>query len=252
MLPEAHSTMGTVLASEFDWKGAEREFRRALDLNPEVFYGWIDYIYFCLDPLRRLDEAMAGLLKAAEVDPVSVLGQFQIGRHYYLMGQYDRAAKQLHAVLELDPNYYLTHIYLALNYLETGDHDKSIREIETAAQITPNPVVQLYLGYVNALTGRIREAQQTLEELHQLAQKAYVPAGVFAGIYVGLGEIDKSLDWLEKAYDEGHALISHFVLPPFYERLCSHPRYHALLRKMNLADHRPTRNWITVHACVII
>ncbi len=73
-----------------------------------------------------------------------------------------------------------------------------------------------------------------LKELQEAAQRTYVPAVVFSGIHVGLGEIDKSIEWLEKAYDEGHALIHFFVLPPFLERLRSHPHFQALLRKMNL------------------
>jgi serine/threonine protein kinase/Tfp pilus assembly protein PilF len=234
MLPEAHSIMGSLQATEFDWKRSEWEFKRTLELNPEALDGLLDYSYYYLDPMRRLDEAIANLQKAAELDPMSGIVQYQIGRHWYFVGQNDRSIKQLQDVLDLDPNYWLAYQSLALNYLETGEQDKAIRAIETAAHITRAPIVLLYVGYVYGLSGRIREAQKVLEELKEIAQRTYVPAASFAAIYVALGEVDKGIEWLEKAFDEGHALIVHFTLPPFFDRLRSYPRYHALLRKMNL------------------
>jgi len=121
------------------------------------------------------------------------------------------------------------------NYPATGQQERAVQEMETAAQIAHVPVVLMYLGYVYASSGRILEAQKAIDELEELSQTAYVPASSFAGIYVALGEIDNAIEWLEKSFEQGHSLLAvHFTLPPFFDPLRSHPRFHALLRKMNL------------------
>ena len=135
LLSEAHSVMGNLLASEFEWSGSEREFKRALELNPDALDSLLDYSYFYLGPMRRLDEAVSNLQKAADLDPMSGIVQVQLGRNYYLKGQYDRSIKQLLSVLELDPNYWLAHMWLAFSYLGTGQQDKAIQTAETSTQV---------------------------------------------------------------------------------------------------------------------
>ena len=234
LLAEAHSVMGNLLASEFDWRGSEREFKRALELNPDALDSLLDYSYFYLGPMKRLDEAVANLQKAADLDPMSGIVQVQLGRNYYLMGQYDRSIKQLLSVLELDPNYWLAYMWLALSYLETGQQDKAIQIAETSTQVPHIPLTLSFLGYIYATCGRIRESQKILNELKEHARSTYVPSLSFALIYIPLGEIDKGIECLEKSFEEGDSFLFHFALAPFYGHLRSHPRYKALLKKMKL------------------
>jgi tetratricopeptide (TPR) repeat protein len=235
ILAEAHAMMGVLRANDFDLKGAEPEFRRALEIDPnsEDVWSWYDYYY--LVPMRRLDEAVAASRRAVELDPLSPFLQFRLGYRYYLTQQWDRATEQFHNALELDPHYFGAHCYFGFTCLQTGKLEEAIRAFETVAQlIGRSPLALACLGIAYARAGRLGEAQKLLEELHELTQKTYVPAFVFGYIYPALGEIDKGFDWLEKAIDERDGLILHLQVDPSFDPLRSHPRYPALLRKMNL------------------
>jgi tetratricopeptide (TPR) repeat protein len=215
--------MGNLLASGFDWSGSGREFKRALELNPDALDSLLDYSYFYLGPMRRLDEAVSNLQKAADLDPMSAIVQVQLGRNYYLKGQYGHSIKQLLSVLELDPNYWLAHMWLALSYLETGQQDKAIQTAETSTQVPHIPLAVSFLGYVYATCGRIRESQKVLNELKEYARNTYIPSLSFASIYIPLGEIDKGIECLEESFEERHSFLFHFTLPPFFNSLRSHP-----------------------------
>ncbi|MGA2264024.1 MAG: tetratricopeptide repeat protein [Acidobacteriota bacterium] len=222
-------------ASEFDWKGTEREFGRALELDPKSENVWIGYDSYYLMPMRRLDEAVAASRRGVELDPLSPFLQWRLGYRYHLTRRWDCAIEQCRNVLELDPNYRHGHQLLDLTYLQTGKLDEAIRAFETCAQLTGRSPWDLgILGSVYARAGRLGQAQKLLEELQDLAQKAYVWPWSFGLIYAGLGDIDRCFDWFEKAVDEHNPLMLHIDIEPIYEPLRSHPRYPALLRKMNL------------------
>ena len=180
MLPEAHAMMGVLRASEYDWKGAEREFRRALELDPKSEDVWADYDYYYLVPMRRLDEAVAASRKALELDPLSPFLQWRLGYRYYLMRQWDRAIEQFRNALELDPHYYCgAHV---LSVLPTSRREALTRRFELAkgrAAYGAAAHCLGILGFAYALAGRIGEAQKLLEELQDLAQKTYVPPSSF-------------------------------------------------------------------------
>ena len=235
MLAEAHAMMGVLRANDFDLKGAEPEFRRALELDPnsEDVWSWYDDHY--LVPMGRLDESVSAARRALELDPLSPFLQWRLGRRYYCTRQWDRAIQQFHNTLELDPYYAAAHGYFGLTCLQTGKLEEAIRALETGVQLMGrSPLALGMLGAAYANAGRLGEAQKLLEELQDLAQKAYVQPCSFAFIYLGLGDIDRGFDWLEKAIDERDGLILHLRVDPIYDPLRSHPRYPALLRKMNL------------------
>ena len=235
MLAEAHAMMGRLRTYEFDWKGAEREFRRALDLDPESEAASEYYDYDYLVPMKRLDEAIATSRKALERDPLAPFLQWRLGLRFYYARQWDRAIEQFRNVLELDSLYWAAHCFLGLTFVQTGKLDEAIRAFETAAQLLGgSPLALALLGSARAMAGRISEARKLLEELRDLAPKAYVSPFSFAWIHLALGEIDTGFDWLEKAIDERDGLILHLHVDPGYDPLRSNPRYPALLRKMNL------------------
>jgi eukaryotic-like serine/threonine-protein kinase len=235
MLPEAHAMVGALRAAEFDWAGAEPEFRRALELGPELSDVWWQYSFFYLVPLRRLEESFAAQRRALELDPLSPSMHNLLGTQYFLMRQHDRAIEQYRNLLELDPNYHLAHLMLSLNFIQIGKPDEAVREMETATQsIGFIPLVATAQSAVYAAAGRKDEARKVLDELRQFSLKASVPPYCFAMIYSALGEIDQCFDWLEKAVEERDANMLITVASPVSDPLRSHPRWKALMRKMNL------------------
>jgi serine/threonine-protein kinase len=201
LLPEAHGMAGLFRAADYDWKGAERAFQRALALGPASASVWTYFDYWYLVPMRRLDEAVAASRKA----------------------------------LELDPHYWPAHFFFGSACLQTGKLEDGMRALEAAAQLLEHtPLALMSLASARASTGRIGEVQKLLEELRDLARKAYVLPSIFAFMYMALGEIDRSFDWLEKAVDERDGLVNHLHVSPIFDQLRSHRRYAALLHKMNL------------------
>jgi serine/threonine-protein kinase len=234
LLAEAYAMMGALRAGEFDWKGAELEFSRALELDPKSqdVLKWYDYYY--LGPMKRVDEAVAAFLKALEIDPLSPFLQSGLGYNYCLKREWNRAIEQCRSALELDPQSWV-YMLLGSCYFHIGKHDDAIRAMETQALALGRSSFALgSLGWAYASTGRTEEALQLLEELQERAQQQYTPSWSFAVIYSGLGEMDQAFDWFEKAVDEHEPLMLHIHVHPNYDPLHAHPRYSALLRKMNL------------------
>jgi serine/threonine protein kinase/Tfp pilus assembly protein PilF len=234
LLAEAHAMMGALRAGEFDWKGAELEFSRALELDPksEDVLRWYDHYY--LGPMKRVDEAITAFLRAVEIDPLSPFLQSGLGYNYCLKREWNRAIEQCRNAIELDPQCW-AHMLLGSCYYHMGKHDDAIRAMETQAHVLGRCSFALgNLGWAYASTGRTGEALKLLEELRTRAQKQYTPSWSFAVIYSGLGEMDNAFDWFEKAVDEREPLMLHIHVHPNYDPLHTHPRYHALLRKMNL------------------
>jgi TolB-like protein/Tfp pilus assembly protein PilF len=235
MLPEAHAMIAVLRAADFDWKGAEREFRRALELDPKSEDVWGFYCGYYLLPMRRMDEAVAASQKALELNPLSPFLQVLHGGQHIRMHQYDQAIEHFHNALEVDPNYIWAHTYLSLTYIQTGRFDEAVRSVETATQIAAqSPQFMGIRGAIYARAGRITDAQKILNELHEIAQKTYVPAIGIAEIYFGLGEIDKALDWYEKAVEDRHSVLPAALTHPHYDPLRSNPRWKALMGKMNV------------------
>ncbi len=224
-LPEAHGIMGMLRVSEYDWKGAEVEFLRAFEIDPKSVEVRIHYLVFLLLPMQRPEEAITSQLKSLELDPLSPLLHVQLGNVYALMRQYDRAIRQYNNALELDPHYWITHYGLGYLYMHKGRIDEGIRSLETVAQLCENNPLSLgILGAAYAEVGRTSEAQKLLNKLQDLTQKTYVPPFSFALIYLGLREIDKDFDLIDKGVDEHDATTFLFYISnTIFDRLRSHP-----------------------------
>ncbi len=235
MLPEAHAMMAIFRANEFDWDGAEQEFKRALELGPKSEDVWYYYAMFYLVPTQRLPEAIAAMQRVVELNPLSADRQWFLGYCFYVSRQWDSAIEHCRHAIELDPQYYLAHQYLGFTCLQTGKFQEGILACEAAAQAAGHSQWALAIRSIaHARGGNSNEGRKLLEELHELAQKSYVSPSAFAWIYCSLGEIDTSLEWFEKAIDQRAGLILHGHVFPLYDPLRSHPRYKTLLRKMNL------------------
>jgi TolB-like protein/tetratricopeptide (TPR) repeat protein/predicted Ser/Thr protein kinase len=234
-LSRAHSILGVAKAERFDWKGAEREFIRAMELGPDVWDVWWHYSMHFLIPQRRMDEAVATMEKELELDPLSPVLQEQVGIVHLLARQYDKALVQHRRAIELDPQFGEPHLFLGLTQLLRGEFGEAVGAMETGIKLYGRAPVWLgYLGCTYALAGRVGDAQKIMTELKDLSQKTHVPSYPFMAISLGLGEMDQCIVWAEKSIEEGGTWPFLFNVHPLLDPLRSHPRYPTLLRKMNL------------------
>jgi tetratricopeptide (TPR) repeat protein len=231
-LAEAHTSLALVKAHhDWDWSGAEREFQRAIALNPDyaMAHQWYG---FTLVQTGRFEEAIAEVKRALELDPLSLFINFSLGVEYYHARKYDQAIEQYRKALELDPNFLLLHSFLGVAYVHKSMYSEGIAELEKAVEISHNHVSLTFLGRGYAAAGRRAEAEKVLDQLNEFSKAKYVPAFRRAEIYASLGEKDKAFEWLEKAYEE-HFIIA-IKVDPVYDPLRSDPRFADLLRRMNL------------------
>lgn len=230
-----HSVMAAIHATEFDWRGAERECKRALDMGPESADLLNLYCLSYLEPMRPMDEAIEVARRAAELDPTNPWRQWHLGYCYFLARQWQRTVEQCEHTLELDPNYYLAHQYLGFVYCLTGRIDEGVQACENAARLVgESPWAMVFRAMASAWAGRTDDARRIIKEMEDYSRVSNVSPSMFAWVYCSLGETEKGLEWFERAIDERDGLIIHGHLFPIYDPIRSYPRYHALLRKMNL------------------
>ena len=235
-LPEARTSLAAAKERfEWDWVGAEREYKRALELNPEYATAHHRYGMFLAGVQGRYDEALAELKRALELDPASLIINADLGHVYYLMRRYDLAIDQLLKTIELDPNFPRSHFYLANCYTQTGRYDEAVGEMQKAAELLGSDSFKGQLGYVYAVAGRRDEALRILAELKEAARGRYVPGGQVMWVYVGLGDKDRAFEYLEKGFKgAGPGLPLSLRADPKFDRMRSDPRFADLLRRMGL------------------
>jgi len=238
-LAEAHTSLARVLALyDWDWPAAEKEFRRAIELNPryEVAHEWYGG-YFEL--MGRPDESIAERKKAQELDPLSLPINAELGLAFYFARDYDKAIEQFKKTLEMDPKFPLATDQLPTVYGQKGMYDQAIAEYQKGTMLRgdaewSSPMAGL--GYVYALSGKKKEAQAVLDELKQRSRQEYVPADSIALVYTALGEKDQAFAWLEKAYEERAFKMAWLKVEPQWDSLRSDPRFTDLLRRLGLAQ----------------
>jgi tetratricopeptide (TPR) repeat protein len=212
---------------------AEREFQRAIELNPGYAEAHFEYS-LNLRIMGRYDESIAEMRRAQALDPISPLINTQVGNAYRRARQYDQAIEEYHKVLEMDPNFHLAHTYLGLAYLGKGMHEEAIAEYQKGVDLSGGDLLAVMgLGYGYGVSGRRDEAMDILDELKERLKRKYIPPLYFAWIYMGLGEKDQAFEHLEKSYLERDPMLAH-LRAPLYDSLRSDPRFTALLKKMNL------------------
>jgi TolB-like protein/Tfp pilus assembly protein PilF len=238
-LSEAHASLAGIKAF-YDWdlSGAEREFQRAIALNPNYAPAHSRYAT-ALVHAGRLDEAINEEKRALELDPISLVTNRDLAAAFYYARQYDQAIEQGRKTLELDPNFNLVHADLGVDYVQKSMYKEATAEFEKGLAASPGNTAYLSgLGYTYAVAGRAAEAHKVLDQLNELSKQKYVQPRLRARIYVGLGDKDKAFEWLEKAYDDrsigsGFGIIN---TDPTFDPLRSDPRFQDLLRRMNLAQ----------------
>ena len=236
-LAEAHAVLGIFLeVCDFDWTAAEREFRRALELNPGSAESHFLFGNTFLWAAGRFDEAQRELQRAIELDPIAPLFIAFLAFSMTAQGQHDRAIAQCRFAIELDPAQSVAHWALAWALLSTGQVDVAIASAEEGIRVCGRyPFLLMCLGACYAAGGRMAETRQLLEELKIRRSTTYVSAYALGSLHLSLGEVDQGIEWLAQAVEERDTLAIVGLKHPFFGPLRPHPAFQALLRKMNLA-----------------
>ena len=233
-LAEGHALLGVTKFFNFDWAGAEKELKRALELDPNSPLVNVAYSNY-LANVGRPDEALSYAIRAQETDPMSQPGTLAYA--YFLAHQYGKAIELFRKVLEKNPNNAQPHALIGEAYLAKEMYGESVAEIQKAVALDNTPQRwdrHPMLAYTYAMTGRRDEALKILNEQNRLAKQEYISPYNFAIIYTGLGDKDRAFEWLEKGVEEKTPLIFRLKTRPIFEPLRSDPRYAELLRRMNL------------------
>jgi len=234
-LAEAHTSLATALGS-YDWNWAEstKEFQRAIELNPNyatAHHWYSDTPLLCTG---RLDEAIAEMKRAQELDPLSLIINAELGGNYIFARRYDKAIEQLGKTIEMDPTFYYARYNLGEAYELTGDFQEALKEYQTAYRISDDPAVLGFLGHAYANSGKKDEALKTLDQMKGISRQRYVPAYSFATVYAALGEKDQAFQWLEKSYQDRGPEMTLIKVDPLFDNLHSDPRFADLVRRMGL------------------
>jgi serine/threonine protein kinase/Tfp pilus assembly protein PilF len=236
-LAEAYSALGLVnYLYAWDWPGAEREFKKAIALNPN--YPTAHHWYcLMLNSAGRMEEAMNEIRRAQELDPLSPILTTNVGWVLFFKGRYDEAIEECEKALALDENFVLAHFALGNVYCQKGMLAEAIAEYQKTRMLAGSSPLGLgWLGYTYARSGMTNEAYKMLDELLSFSKQGYVVSYGVALIYNGLTEEDMALDWLEKAFEERDRFVVDVNIEPALDNLRSKSRFKALLLRMRLQE----------------
>ena len=234
-LAEAHASLADNMELyDWDFAGAETEFKRAIELNPN--YATAHHWYAnLLDYSGRPEEAKREILRAQQLDPLSLIISHTVGGILLDVRRYDQAIEQFKKTLEIDPSFPPTHQYLALAYGRNGKYEEAIIEMNKVIALAGRrPVYVANLGYLHAQSGKTAEANKMLEELMGRAKTGYVSPYDIASVYAGLGEREKAFAWLEKSVQERDLAIISLKVDLYWDGLRDDSRFADLLRRVGL------------------
>ena len=234
-LAEAHASLGLINSMLWQWSEAEREYKRAIELNPNYPTAHHWYSNYLRDT-GRFDEALAEIKRAQELDPLAIVINVNVGKIYYLKGDTSSAIEEIKKTIELDPNYPSAHTILGTMYLKQGRNNEALAELQKGVELSGRASGSLgFLGYASAVSGKRSEAAAIIKELKETYAKREAIGQNIAMIYVGLGENDQALVWLNRDFyaHSGELPGSRWELP--FEPLRSDPRFQDLLRRVGLA-----------------
>ena len=238
-LAEARVSLGLLHGADLNLNAAKREFERALELNPNYATAHYFLGFTVLAPLGQLDQALAEVKRAVELDPFSPIMNTNFGLCYILARRYPEAIAQLRKATELDPNFSQTHIFLGLASEMSGDSAGAIREYEKVYEVEKaNPtggkdVASPWLAYAYALQGEREKALQLLGQLEDLERRnGRVFAYAVAMVHLRLGQREQAIDWLERSYRDKELPISFIKVNPALDPLRGDPRFEKLANQI--------------------
>jgi DNA-binding winged helix-turn-helix (wHTH) protein/TolB-like protein/Flp pilus assembly protein TadD len=237
-LSEAHTTLGFIrLTRDWDYISAEREFKRAIELDPNDATAYQFYGVYLL-AVGQTDAAIAQTRRALQLDPLSILNNSQLARCLYLARRYDETIEQSRKTLELDSTSSSSLVYLGQSYAHKGMFAEATAELQKSLEMSNGRAeMKSALGYVYAVSGRTNEAQQLINELAGLNRESSFVSYHIAAIHAGLGEKEQALTWLEQAYQERDIFMGvRLKTDPKLDSLRSDPRFQNLLRRVGLTS----------------
>jgi TolB-like protein/Tfp pilus assembly protein PilF len=234
-LAEAHTALAMVLFNfERNVAESEREFLRAVELNPNFATARQWYSGRTLVATGRFDQAIAEGRRAVELDPMSLVANLELGTVYGYARQSEQAVDQLRKVIDMDPNWYLAHMLLGQAYSYEGQFAAAIAECEKARGLNDDPAVLGYLARSLALSGKREEALKTVAEMHEVSKQRYVPAYCFGIAYAALGDKDQALQWMERSLQDGAWEVTLIKVDPALDVLRSDPRFNDLVKRVGI------------------
>lgn len=234
-LAEAHASLAFMkMLYEWDWRGAETGFKKAIELNPNYAPTHLWYAHY-LCAMTRFGEAITQVEQAQDFDPLSLSINANVGLVFYWAREYKLAIDQLEKTIELDRNFGLSYFYLGFPLLEEGRHEEAVAAFRKAVETTGGmPLALIDLGYAYGRAGNRAAAEKVLREVQAKFKKQYIPVSALAWIYLGLGESDKVFESLDHAYEEHSPLLTWLKIYPEFDGLRSDRRLKEHLRRIGL------------------
>jgi tetratricopeptide (TPR) repeat protein len=234
-LGEAHTPMAAVLwLHDWQWREAEAEFQRSLDLNP----AYPTANHWCAEfvmTMGRHAEAIEKMKKSQELDPLSLIISVAIGWANYMARRYEASMEQLRRTVELEPNYPVTDWILGLLLRKMGRYDEAIAEGQKGVDLSGgSPMMNAALAHTLAAAGKTEAALRILDDLNKLSRHKYVSPYFLAGIHIGLGEDGRAIECLEKAYEDHSHWLIYLPMDPSMDALRDDEKFQGLVRRLGL------------------
>jgi adenylate cyclase len=236
-LAEAHAALGLVkLNFEWDWPGAESEFKSALALDPNYIYALHGYSHYLI-AMGRTDESLEVSKRLLELGPLDLELSVHLIWHYYFARDYERAIEQALSTLEMDSKWFEAYYFLGWAYAQNQNYDQAIAAYNAGMSLEERwESLNAWLAHAYAASGNTVEARQLLKKLTEKSTREYVSPYIIAVVYVGLSEIDQALEWLFKAYEERNAWLPYLRVNPVFDTLRLDSRFDDLLRRVGLVS----------------
>ena len=233
-LAEAHASLAHIkFQYDRDWAGAEREFKRAIELNSN--YADAHHWYaLCLMWMGRQDEAVGQIQAARELDPLSLPINANLGWILAVGGRYEQAIDQSRKTLEMDPNFALARYRLGQTYVLAGNYSEAVAELTKAVGLSQSPRAMSELGLAHALAGNRSAALELLGQLTDQSKQRHISPFNLAVIHGGLGDKERALEWLDKAYEERSPSLNLLKVSPAFIGMHREPRFVAMVRSLGM------------------
>jgi serine/threonine-protein kinase len=230
-LAEAHTSLAYARVLDWEWAGAEEEFRRAIQLNPD--YALAHHFHgFLLASRGRSEESLAEFRLALEIDPLSLIINADYGWGHYCARRYDEAIEILTKTLDMDARFPQAYLWLGLAYMGKGLYDQSIAAFVEGARLTGgSPTMIAGQGAALALSGRREETEEILAGFEERAKTEYVPMAAMVQLNMYAGNLDRAYEWLEKAFEYRASFMIPLRVYPFFDPLRGDPRFMDIVRR---------------------
>jgi serine/threonine protein kinase/tetratricopeptide (TPR) repeat protein len=220
---------------DWDWQGADKECRRAIELNPSFADAHDNYATY-LAAMGQWDNAAAELHRAEELDPLSFHIYSDGALDFLLARRYDQGVEQAHKAIELQPDFFVAHSNLALIYAQMGRLPEAVTEAQKGTQLSDSPLAKGVLGFTYAAAGKELEARKVVDELVANIKTRFVCPFEIGTTYLALGQKDKAFLWIEKAYEERSICIFSMKFDPRLDPIRSDPRYQDIIRRLSFPE----------------